>query len=178
MDLNSATQIINTVPDASVRKALQTMIADQIAYNAARLVTDAEEAAVNATLETRRGLIEDAMNGDMAIEITPADMDIGVATSGFTINTWVSLLNSSNSPHLWCNQSFATTASIATDSAAGGVTIPSTTLTFVNGVAPIVITADAADWLAEETITLTIADISILGFTVTGGTFVATLAAD
>jgi hypothetical protein len=44
----------------------------------------------------------------------------------------------------------------------------------VNGRCVVVVSGDAADWLDTETDTLTLANSTILGYTVTGGTSVET----
>jgi hypothetical protein len=61
------------------------------------------------------------------------------------------------------NRSYATTVSVTDDSTAGTATIGSTTLTFVNGVATIAVNGDAAAWLVDDEITVTIAEF-VIGF--------------
>ena len=57
------------------------------------------------------------------------------------------------------NRAYTTTVSVTDDSTAGTATIGSTTLTFVDGVATIAVSGDAAAWLADDEITITIAQI-------------------
>jgi hypothetical protein len=83
-------------------------------------------------------------------------------------------LTAAGEVHTWLNQSYTTTLSIADTSTAGTASIVSTTLTLVNGQADIVVSGDAADWLNTETDTLTVGNITVMGYTVTGGTSVET----
>ena len=72
---------------------------------------------------------------------------------------------------------FTTSVSIADDSTAGTASIASTTLTIVNGVGSIVVSGDEAAWLATETDTLTIAELTIRNATVATKTSVETFTA-
>lgn len=96
-------------------------------------------------------------------------------TSAWTKTLIVEARDSAGNIHTWLSQAFATRLSIADTSVAGVATIPSTTITFVDGVATITITGPAANWLNAETVTLTIANITLNGYTITGGTHVITI---
>ena len=67
-----------------------------------------------------------------------------------------------------------TTVAVAKSSEAGTVSIPSTTLTFVAGVASVEITEGGA-WAEADTNTLTVAAATILGYTVAQKTSVETM---
>lgn len=115
-----------------------------------------------------------AMSGDMLLSISPATKSTPHTSSAWTRTVTISLVDAAGDVHTWFNKAVATGVSIADTSTAGTATIPSTTLTFVNGVATVVISGDAQTWAAVETDTLTIANATIMGYTVTGGTSVET----
>lgn len=89
----------------------------------------------------------------------------------------IQLADANDVVQTWFNASFATTLSIADTSVAGTASIASTTADFVNGTCTVVVSGDAAAWLATETDTLTVASITVAGETVTGGTSVETFTA-
>jgi len=130
-------------------------------------------------LELRRELIifGKGASADMSLSITPATTTRPATAAAWTRRVTVRLVTAAGEVHSWFNGSFVTTASIANTSVAGTATIPSTTLSFVDGVANIIVSGDAAAWLNGETNTLTIGNITVLGTTVTGGTSVETITA-
>jgi len=119
-------------------------------------------------------LLFDAMAGDMVLEILPATVAPVPTAAAWTRNVTIKLKNAAGVVHSWFNDVIVTRLSIANTSTAGTATIVTTTLTMVNGEATIVVSGDAAAWLNSETDTLTVADLSIMGYTVTGGTSVET----
>lgn len=147
-------RIINTVPDGTARKALQQ-------------------------LQDANQLLRSALSGDMVLEIAPATVDRVATSEAWSRYVSIALKNSAGMVHDWCNLAFTTTLSIADTSSAGTASIEGslTTLTLVNGKATIQVNGDAADWLEDDTDTLTVADITINGMTVTGGTSVQTFIA-
>ena len=76
--------------------------------------------------------------------------------------------------HTWLTDDFATTLSIADTSVSGTASITSTTLSIVDGKATIAISGDEQDWLDSETVTLSIAAITVAGVTVSTADFVIT----
>jgi len=121
-------------------------------------------------------LLGAAINGDMTMVITPTAVTSAATAEAWTRVVNVKVVDSNGTKHAWLTQDFTTTASIADTSTAGTASITSTTLSLVGGEANITVSGDAADWLATETDTLTIGDLTILGYTVTGGTSVETFA--
>lgn len=117
-------------------------------------------------------LRDKAMSGDMVLSITPATVAPAPRATAWTRTVTIQLKTAAGEVHSWYNANLA--ASIADDSTAGTATITDTTPPMVNGVCRVVISGDAADWLATETDTLTISNQTVLGFTVTGGTSVET----
>ena len=87
------------------------------------------------------------------------------------------LQTASGEVHTWFNDAIATGNSIADDSTAGTATIASTTLTIVDGKATVVVTGDVAAWLDTETDTYTVAEATILGYTIAAKTSVETFTA-
>ena len=118
-----------------------------------------------------------AMAGNLVLSITPATTTRKATSAAFTRTVTVRLVDSDGNVHTWFNKAVATGVSIADTSSAGTASIASTTLTFVNGVAQVVVTGSASAWLANETNTLTVANVTVLGNTVTGGTSVETITA-
>jgi hypothetical protein len=128
------------------------------------------------TANEQLNLYAKAMSGDMVMVISPATVT-GVAASGaWTRKVLVSIKSASGEVHQWLNAAYATTVSVSDASALGTATIASTTLTIVNGFASITVTGSNHAWVAAETDTLTIGNITVLGKTVTGGTSVETFA--
>jgi hypothetical protein len=112
--------------------------------------------------------------GDIELTIAPETVNRDATAAAWTRTVRMRLETSGGKLHEWFSGTFATTASIADTSTAGTASIRSTTLTIVNGIANIDVSGDAESWLAAETDTLTIANITIMGTTVTGGTSVQT----
>jgi len=116
----------------------------------------------------------EAMSGDMVFAVSPATLTtlhVGVA---WTRTVKVALKDAAGNIHRWFNKAIATGVSIADVSSAGTATIPSTTLTFVNGEASVVVSGDAQTWAAADTDTLTVAAATIMGYTVAAKTSVET----
>jgi len=119
-------------------------------------------------------VMEKALAGDIVMVIDPETVAPVPTSAAWTRNVLVSIQTASGEVHDWLNKAYATTASIGDTSTAGTASIAATTLTIVDGEAVIVVSGDAEDWLNTETDTLTIANITVLGVTVTGGTSVET----
>ena len=118
--------------------------------------------------------INAAIQGDIVLDISPTTVAPVPTSSAWTRDVVLTLQNAAGDTHTWMNAAFTTTLSIGDTSSAGTASIVSTTLTFVSGVATIVVSGDAQDWLNTETDTLTVANITVMGYTVTGGTSVET----
>lgn len=117
----------------------------------------------------------DAAAGDMQIEIVPATKDRAATTAAWTRTVKLRLKNTAGITHDWFNKSVTSAVSIAYTSTAGVASIPSTTLVWVNGEASVVASGTAAAWVSAETNTLTVANMTVMGYTVTGGTSVETI---
>ena len=132
---------------------------------------------IGLTANQELTLLEKAMSGDIVFSILPATVAPVPTAAAWTRTVRIKLLTAAGEIHSWLNQAYTTTLSIADDSTAGTASIVSTTLTFVNGQADIVVSGDAAAWLDTETDTLTVANITVMGYTVAGGTSVETFTA-
>lgn len=122
-------------------------------------------------------LYESAMSGDLVFTVSPATVAPAPTSSAWTRTVTVTLETAAGADHIWFDKAITTGVSIADTSTAGTASIPSTTLTFVDGVATVVVSGDAADWLDTETDTLTVAQATILGYTVAAKTSVETFTA-
>jgi len=127
--------------------------------------------------ELRRELnqVFKALAGDIVFECSPSAVTpTAPTTSAWTRNVKVYLKSADGLIHNWFNKAVTSGVSIADTSSAGTATIPSTTLTFVDGVANVVVSGSAHAWLATETDTLTVAEATILGYTIGAKTSVET----
>ncbi|MBW1853102.1 MAG: hypothetical protein JRJ00_00215 [Deltaproteobacteria bacterium] len=118
-------------------------------------------------------LHEKAMSGDMVIVITPETVTPAPTAAAWTRNVKISLQSAAGEVHTWANLSEATILSIA-DDGGGTASIVTTTITLVNGEVVVVVSGTAATWANTETDTLTVGNMTIMGYTVTGGTSVET----
>jgi hypothetical protein len=138
----------------------------------ARLASEASYSLGEHNKEAR--LMQEAMQGDIVFSITPATVAPAPTSAAWSRNVSVQVQNAAGEVHTWLSGSYTTTLSIADTSTAGTASIDSTTLVLANGVATVVVSGDAADWLNTETDTLTVGNITVMGYTVTGGTSVET----
>ena len=122
-------------------------------------------------------LMAEGMSGDLTIVITPETVAPEPTAAAWTRTVNIKVVNTAGETMNWLNAAYTTTLSIADTSTAGTASIVSTTLTLVNGEADIVVSGDAADWLDTETDTLTVGNLTVMGYTVTGGTSVETFTA-
>lgn len=138
------------------------------AITAADIQGDVDAAiAANATV----ALLTKAIDGDIVMEITPATIYVtaAAAADGFSEAVTVTLKTASGETHTWLNG--ALSVSIA-DSSAGTASLSSATPAITNGVATFNVIGDAAAWADNDTATATVANLSVLGYTITGGTAV------
>lgn len=119
-------------------------------------------------------LMAKALSGDMVWVCTPAAYSKVATAVTWTTDFYVELQTAAGEVHTWFNKAIASGVSIGDASTAGTATIPSTTLTIVDGAATITVTGDTNAWLAGETVTLTVAAAVIMGTTVAEKTGVLT----
>lgn len=124
-------------------------------------------------LQKKLNMMEKAMSGDMVFSISPATVNRVATSAAFTRTVTIKLTDAAGNVHDWYNGTLGTT--IADTSTAGTASITDTTPDMVNGVCKVVVSGSAAAWVAGETNTLTLANKTILGQTVTGGTSVETI---
>jgi hypothetical protein len=121
--------------------------------------------------------LEKAFAGDLVFVVSPATVNRVATSAAFTRTVKIELKSADGVLHDWFNKAITTGVSVGDTSTAGTATIASTTLTFTKGVASVVVTGSAHAWLENETNTLTIAQATILGYTVTSKTSVETIIA-
>lgn len=131
----------------------------------------------NQDLANELAALATGLNGDMLVRITPTAKNKTATAAAWTEKITVELVDAAGRVHTWFNKTLTTKASVADTSTAGIATIGSTSLVFVNGKAEVALAGAAAAWLATETVTVTIANLTINGATVTGGTSVITFVA-
>ncbi len=121
-----------------------------------RLSSEQSYALGTANKEVR--LLAEALNGDILWVVTPAAVAPVPTSSAWTRNVTVRAENAAGELHTWLNKAITTGVSVGDTSTAGTATIPSTTLTIVNGEAVVVVSGDAQNWLNAETDTLTVVE--------------------
>src|SRR5512139_351115 len=119
-------------------------------------------------------LMGKAFSGDMVWVCTPALYSKVATAATWTMDFYVELQTAAGEVHTWFNKVIASGVSIADTSGAGTATIPSTTLTIVDGAATITVTGDTAAWVAGQTVTLTVTAATLMGYTVAATTGVLT----
>jgi hypothetical protein len=129
---------------------------------------------IKPQIRDRFELMAAAALGDIVLAIYPETVNRAATAAAWSRKVTVNLETATGEVHKWFNGSKATIASVGDTSTAGTATLDSTTIKFVDGVATFTVSGDAAAWLAAETDTLTIANMTIYGETVTGGTSVQT----
>jgi len=122
-------------------------------------------------------LRDKALSGDLVWVVTPATTGKAARTTAWTRSVIVELQTAAGEVHTWFSKAITSGVTIADTSTAGTATIPSTTLTIVNGRATVVVSGNAVAWLATETDTLTVPQATILGYTVAAKTSVETFTA-
>ena len=157
-------------PEDVANKATSVTASD-VAYptsNAVKGYVDPLIAAINSG----NTLVSKALSGDMVFSISPATKSTAHGSAASRTVT-ITLKDAAGDVHTWFNKAITAGVAIALSSVAGTATIASTVLTFVNGVATVVITIGGI-WLAADTDTLTIAAAVIMGYTVPQVTSVET----
>lgn len=133
------------------------------------------ESGQNPQLRDYLTVLEKGLAGDLVFVCLPATVNRSATASAWTRKVVIELRTANGEVHEWFNKAITTGCSIADTSTAGTATIPSTTLTFVNGKAEVTISGSAASWLATETNTLTITALTLMGYTVASKTSVETI---
>ena len=130
--------------------------------------------AIQPAVKDELKIRDKASAGDILFVVDPATVTPVPLSTAWTRTVTVTLETAAGEIHEWFNKAITTGVSIADTSTAGTATIPATTLTFANGKATVVVSGDAEDWLNTETDTLTVAQATILGYTIAAKTSVET----
>jgi hypothetical protein len=88
-----------------------------------------------------------AMAGDMVFSVSPSTVVKAPTAAVWTRSVDIYLKNAAGKVHDWFDKAIATGVSVGDTSSAGTATIPSTTLTFEDGKATVVVSGDAQAWL-------------------------------
>lgn len=118
-----------------------------------------------------------AMSGDIVWRVTPATVAPIPTAAAWERTVQVYLETAAGEVHEWFSDAIASGNSIGNTSSAGTATIGATTLTIERGRATITVSGDAEAWLNTETDTYTVAEATILGYTVAAKTSVETFTA-
>ncbi len=118
---------------------------------------DSEQSHSMGDAIKRQRLLREALGGDILFVLSPATVAPSPTSAAFTRDVFITVENAAGEVHEWFNEVITTGVAIADTSTAGTATIPSTTLTVVDGRVTVVVSGDAQDWLAAETDTLTVA---------------------
>ena len=118
---------------------------------------------------------DSALSGDIVFRVDPATVAPAPTAAAWTRTVQVYVENAVGDLHEWLSKTI--TISIADTSTAGTASIVSTDLVIEGGRGTVVVSGDEADWLNTETDTLTIAEATILGYTVAAKTSVETFTA-
>jgi len=115
--------------------------------------------AIQPAVKDELKIRDKALAGDIVFSVSPSTVSTTPLATAWTRTVNVNLESAAGEVHEWFNKAITTGVSIADTSSAGTATIPSTTLTFVNGTASVVVSGDAQAWLGGtaqvETITCT-----------------------
>ena len=162
---------INTDISAMVDAAIVTAdIAGEVAdaITAADIQGDVDAAiAANTTM----ALLLKAIDGDIIMEIAPGTRYVteAAAADGFSEPVTVTFKTAAGATHTWLNDALAVSVE---DAGTGTATLSSATPAIVAGVATFNVIGDTAAWADNETATATVANKSILGYVISGGTAV------
>ncbi|MHA1302987.1 MAG: hypothetical protein ACTSPI_04720 [Candidatus Heimdallarchaeaceae archaeon] len=132
-----------------------------------------KKAGIQPAVRKEFSVRDAALAGDIVMVINPETVNRDATTSAWDRNVRIEIQTASGLTHDWLSADYATTLSIA-DTGGGTATIDSTTLEIRGGKAIVIVHGDEATWAAAENDTLTVANITILGVTVIGGTSVQT----
>ncbi len=167
-------QAVLTIAGKEVKSSLTIT---ELEYSQRTIQEDADLTAyVAAGYVTVGDLRDRAMEGDMALTISPTTA-VPAPVTGVPDDQVVvlTLKDAAGNVHDWFDGTLAGLATGAEVTSGGGEGDPeSADLVFVKGIAKVNYQNTTGTWANADTSTLTIADLTILGYTVTGGTFVQT----
>ena len=137
-----------------------------------------EESHALGDANRRDRMLQEALKGDIVFVVSPATVAPLPTAAAWTREVNVTVENAAGEIHEWFNEEIATGVSIADGSTAGTASIPSTTLSVVDGQVTVIVSGDAADWLDTETDTLTVEEYTgFAGQTMAAKTSVETFTA-
>ena len=111
-----------------------------------RVPAPAQNLGMKPAYRDQLALLAKALSGDMLFVISPAFFNQIAGSAAWTKTLYIELQTAAGEVHTWFNDAIASGVSIADTGGVGTATIPSTTLTFVNGVASVIVSGDAVAW--------------------------------
>lgn len=105
--------------------------------------------------------ISSGMSGDILLEVKADEADFPATSSAWTRVVSFKLVDSDGRTMTWFNGTGS--ASVVDTSVAGTASLDTATPAFVGGIGQVIVSGDAQDWLATETVTVTIDVGAILG---------------
>ncbi len=119
---------------------------------------DSEESYALGNFIRKLRMLQEALKGDIVFVLAPSAVAPVPTSSAWTRDVEITVENAAGEVHEWFTEDITTGVSIGDTSTAGTASIPSTTLSVVNGRVTVVVSGDAQDWLNTETDTLTVAE--------------------
>lgn len=129
----------------------------------------------NEDFDFSKELFSSALSGDAVVVISPLAVDRVATADPWSRDVDITITDAAGNVHEWLTRDFAATLTVAR-TGAGVIAVDSATLTIVRGRGQVVVSG-TGDWVAGNDNTLTVADITISGYTITGGTSVETIVA-
>jgi hypothetical protein len=118
-------------------------------------------------LTTRTRLLEMAAKGDLVLTVSPATIAEAATNVAHSRVVNITLKNSAGEIHTWFNGLVTSVFTIADTSALGTASlIAGSGVNFVNGSANKNVSMNAQNWLAGEIVTVTVATLTIMGYSV------------
>ena len=121
-------------------------------------------------------LFAKALSGDMVLVVVPATATPAPTSATWTQDFYVELQTAAGEVHSWFNKAVGSGHGVGQSTSGGGTVsaAPATTTTFTNGIAKITMTGTTHVWSNGDTATLTVAQLVVLGYTLTQKTGVLT----
>lgn len=173
--------LLNTVPtlvDLDYGESINAIEVTAAQYAAIAALSNVTATVVADT--TPGNQIGEAMSGDLEFLVTPSSSrstaaSLNAITAGVTVGTIVvTLQTAAGEIHDWYDSTIAISAA-TTNTSSCTFTVASATATMVGGVVSIPVTYTGTAWAAADTCTLSVAQKTLMGYTITAKTFVNTL---
>lgn len=118
-------------------------------------------------------MLAGAMSGDLAFSISPATVTQAPTTAAWTRDVYIKLVDASGKQQTWYDGTLACSIGDTSTGGTAALDTGDSTPSMVSGFATVTVKGSGA-WIDEDTDTMTLANKTIMGYTVTGGTSVQT----